>query len=77
MSGRGFRIACCIWVFLWSWLGVAPGVAGQDSKLVAAIAGIQEAIRKSGADVGVAFRTLDGKTEWFFGRMTRFMLPAL
>jgi beta-lactamase class A len=39
---------------------------GQDSKLAEAIPGIEEAIRKSGADVGVAFRTLDGKTEWYF-----------
>jgi beta-lactamase class A len=27
---------------------------------------IVDRIRKSGADVGVAFRTLDGKTEWYF-----------
>src|SRR5277367_1810908 len=59
----------CRFVILWACFcgfGVAPCVAGQDSKLAAAIPGIQESIRKSGADVGVAFRTLDGKTEWFF-----------
>jgi beta-lactamase class A len=39
---------------------------GQDSRLAAAIPAIQESIRKGGAEVGVAFRTLDGKTEWFF-----------
>jgi beta-lactamase class A len=66
MSGRWFRIACLVCVFLWSGLGFAPCVAGQDSKLAVAIPAIQEAIRKSGADVGVAFRTLDGKAEWFF-----------
>jgi beta-lactamase class A len=27
---------------------------------------LQQRIAKSGADVGVAFRTLDGKSEWFF-----------
>jgi beta-lactamase class A len=47
--------------------GLVRCAAGQDSKLAAAIRGIQESIRKSGADVGVAFRTLDGKAEWFFG----------
>ncbi len=40
--------------------------AGQESRLASAIPGIEEAIRKSGADVGVAFRSLDGKTEWYF-----------
>ena len=45
---------------------VVPPAVGQDSKLAEAIPGIEEAIRKSGADVGVAFRTLDGKTEWYF-----------
>jgi beta-lactamase class A len=46
--------------------GFVRCAAGQDSKLVAAIPGIEESIRKSGVDVGVAFRTLDGKAEWFF-----------
>jgi beta-lactamase class A len=30
------------------------------------VANIEESIRKSGADVGLAFRMLDGKAEWFF-----------
>lgn len=34
----------------------------QNARLAAAI---EERIRKSGADVGVAFRTLDGNAEWF------------
>lgn len=38
---------------------------GQDAKLSSAAAQIQERIRSSGADVGVAFRTLDARTEWF------------
>ena len=46
--------------------GLACLVAGQDSRLAEAVPGILETIRKSGADVGVAFRTLDGKTEWFY-----------
>jgi beta-lactamase class A len=66
MSWCWIRISFFVCVFLWIGLGLAPCAAGQDSKLAAAIPGIQEAIRKSGADVGVAFRTLDGKAEWFF-----------
>jgi len=66
MSERLIRIPYFIGMLLWIGLGVVPCAAGQDSKLVAAIPGILESIRKSGADVGVAFRTLDGKTEWFF-----------
>ncbi len=43
---------------------VAPeiGATSGDEKLAAEILG---SIQKSGADVGVAFRTLDGKAEWF------------
>jgi beta-lactamase class A len=39
--------------------------AGQDARVAAAVPEIEDSIRKSLADVGVAFRTLDGKTEWF------------
>jgi beta-lactamase class A len=47
-------------------LGVSgTPVFGQEQKLSAATAGIQERIQKSGADVAVVFRTLDGKQEWF------------
>ena len=67
MSWRRFQTPFYICVVLWAGFGFAPGaVAQQDSRVVAAIPGIQEAIRKSGVDVGVAFRTLDGKAEWFF-----------
>lgn len=52
-------------------MGLLAGVAnaparGQDAKLSSATVQIQERIQKSGADVGVSFRTLDGKTEWYF-----------
>ncbi len=47
-------------------LGLAGVAAGQDARLAAAVPGIEEAIRKSGADAGVAFRTLDGGMGWFF-----------
>jgi len=47
-------------------LGVVCTAAWQGAGLATAVPGIEESIRKSGADVGVAFRTLDGKTEWFY-----------
>jgi hypothetical protein len=55
----------------WSVFVLAPWAfarcpGAQDPKLAAAIPAIHESIRKSGADVGVAFRTLDGGAEWFF-----------
>lgn len=37
-----------------------------DPRLKAAAAVIEQQIQKSGADVGVAVRTLDGKAEWHF-----------
>jgi len=43
----------------------APCVA-QSSSLSAATQQIQKRIADSHADVAVAYRTLDGKTEWFF-----------
>jgi len=47
-----------------AWFSGAPGAAAApvDEKLAADILSL---IQKSGADVGVAFRTLDGKMEWF------------
>lgn len=35
-------------------------------RLKAATAAIEQQIQKSGADVGVAFHTLDGKADWYF-----------
>ena len=46
-------------------LVAAPSFA-QSAGLVAAEEQIQKRIADSHADVGVAFRTLDGKTEWFY-----------
>ncbi len=43
----------------------APSFA-QSPNLAAAEQQIQKRIADSHADVGVAFRTLDGKTEWFY-----------
>ncbi len=57
-------LSWCVFV-LAPW-GFARSPAAQDPRLAAAIPAIQESIRKSGADVSVAFRTLDGGAEWLF-----------
>lgn len=45
----------------------APAAAvAQDPKLAAVIPSLESLIDKSGADVGVAFRTLDRKSEWLW-----------
>jgi beta-lactamase class A len=46
--------------------GVSPLADAQEARLGAAIPAIEQRIQKSGAEVAVAFRTLDGKEEWFF-----------
>src|SRR5215472_18112851 len=43
----------------------AAPAAAPDPKLAAAIPSIEAAIAESGADVAVAFRTLDGRSSWF------------
>lgn len=40
--------------------------AADDARLKSAEAAIEQEIARSGADVGVAFGTLDGKQQWFF-----------
>ena len=47
--------------------GGALGAAGPDPRIDAAIPAIEAAIQKSGAEVAVAFRTLDGRTQWLRG----------
>jgi beta-lactamase class A len=49
-----FSSACC------------PVICAQDAKVAPEIRAIQKRIQKSRADVAVAFRTLDGKSEWYF-----------
>ena len=56
-------VSCVIWLGA---VGFVRPAAGRETKLAEAIPGIKQVIRKSGADVGVAFRSLDGKTEWYF-----------
>ena len=43
----------------------AEARAAEDSQLRTAIAAASSDIEKSGADVAVAFRTLDGRSSWF------------
>jgi beta-lactamase class A len=76
---RDFRIFLCKFlllsvVFVALVLQVCPQdaitspsiAAGEPRGIDAKIAEeIRQRIAKSGADVGIAFRTLDGKTEWF------------
>lgn len=40
--------------------------AAPDARLAAALPDIEKTIADSGAEVAVAFRTLDGKEQWFF-----------
>jgi beta-lactamase class A len=51
-------------VALAPFLCVCNGVCAQDAKLTVAEATIQERIAKSGADVAVYFKALDGKSQW-------------
>lgn len=44
---------------------VAEPVAPPDSRLAAAISSIETTIAKSGADVAVAYRALDGRSSWY------------
>lgn len=54
-------------------LGVACApVRAEDARLLQAAAQIQERIQKSGAEVALAFRMLDGKTEWLFNPDEKF-----
>ena len=59
------KIGSALFFVLLAGLAGAP-VRGQDSRLSAAEAQVEGRIEKSGADVAIAFRTLDGKAEWFF-----------
>lgn len=44
---------------------VAEPVAPPDSRLAAVISSIESTIAKSGADVAVAYRSLDGRSSWY------------
>jgi beta-lactamase class A len=55
----------CFLLGLAATLFLAP-LRAQTDKLAAAESAIEKRIAESGADVGVSFRALDGKTEWEF-----------
>ena len=59
------RIRRAVPVFFLACVSLANAPA-QEQPLSLAEARIQARIQKSGADVGIAFATLDGKSEWFF-----------
>lgn len=59
------NVLCCALLWLGSVCGVAQCLAAGDARLDAALPGVESAIAKSGADVAVAFRTLDGRSQWF------------
>lgn len=44
----------------------APAVTAPSEKLRAAESAMIERVQKSGAEVAIAFRTLDGKEQWFY-----------
>jgi beta-lactamase class A len=44
----------------------ASAAAAEDARLAAATPAIEADIRQSGADVGIAFKTLDARSGWFF-----------
>lgn len=44
----------------------STGICAQDAQLAPEMQSVQQRIQKSGADVAVAFRTLDGKAAWSF-----------
>lgn len=50
----------CLLALAWG-----TAAAAEDPTLTAAIPAIETTIRQSGADVGIAFKTLDGRSSWF------------
>lgn len=48
-------------------LALVSGSAGaaENATLAAALPSVEATIRQSGADVGIAFKTLDGRSSWF------------
>ena len=44
---------------------VTPGAWAQGARMSAAQEAVEKRVQLSGAEVGIAFRTLDGKEEWY------------
>ncbi len=67
VSGSIFaRIQLCFGILAVAMGLVSTHAVAQEAKLAWAQASIQARIDKSGADVAVYFKTLDGKSEWTF-----------
>jgi beta-lactamase class A len=70
MNTKPFRLKP--WFFSLTLPGIVFGIClsvcsfalAQDAKLIAAESSVQARIAKSGADVAVFFKTLDGKAQW-------------
>jgi beta-lactamase class A len=61
------KFPCCLLLAGSVWFSVfSSSTSAQDQKLDSAIQTIRAEIQKAGADIAVALRTFDGKTEWFF-----------
>jgi beta-lactamase class A len=60
------RIQLCFGILVVALALLCSPVTAQEPKLGSAEAAIQARIEKSGADVAVYFKTLDGKSEWTF-----------
>lgn len=55
----------CWWLLICATVCGADALAAGDGKPSEATAAIEADIQKSGADVAVAFQTLDGRSQWF------------
>jgi beta-lactamase class A len=70
MNTKPFRLKVCFYTLTRaaSLFGIClcagSFALAQDAKLIAAAAAVQARVAKSGADVAVFFRTLDGKAQW-------------
>jgi beta-lactamase class A len=51
---------------------LASAAPAQEARLTAATPAIESTIEKSGAEVGIAFRTLDGRAQWLRHAETTF-----
>jgi beta-lactamase class A len=62
---RAGNVLCCVLLLLALEGRPTECLAAGDSRLAEALPGIESDIARSGADVAVAFRTLDGRSQWF------------
>ena len=60
-----FALFVLAWLCLFALTCFPPFAQAQDPRLAKAIAAVEAQIHKSGADVALAFHTLDGKEQWF------------